>query len=271
MLTEIAKEEQFLKTEEVRLVDRPERLEKLRRAHEEWIVWRVRKELEKIRAYREHERVWSDAEAARDRAERERLETLERLRAAERDRENRERQLREERERVAREGQGPYAWQQYTRPSFTRSDPPRPAADPPPQPQPPPQPPRSQASEWDREARVAREGWTAYQERWNGLQATASTSKRPLRFGDIPWPIFSTGPFNPADITTNRVRQFLLSRFHSTDKTTKERLRNALIVWHPDKFQTRWLKLVDEKERTLVTEGVNAVARAIYDLLANAR
>ncbi|KAF8308385.1 hypothetical protein DL93DRAFT_2044002, partial [Clavulina sp. PMI_390] len=89
-----------------------------------------------------------------------------------------------------------------------------------------------------------------------------------LRFGDIPWPIFSNGPFMPADITPQTVGAFLLSPFHSVDKSTKERLRSALIQWHPDKFESRWLGMVVDSEKALVAEGVGAVARAINDLLA---
>jgi len=49
MLSEILREDLFLQSEEVRLADRPECLTKLREAHKEWIVWRVRKELDKLR------------------------------------------------------------------------------------------------------------------------------------------------------------------------------------------------------------------------------
>ncbi|KAF8335750.1 uncharacterized protein EI90DRAFT_2912250, partial [Cantharellus anzutake] len=87
----------------------------------------------------------------------------------------------------------------------------------------------------------------------------------------IPWPVFPPSPLSPSDIDQTRVGAFLLSRFHSGDKTPKERLRNALMVWHPDKFQARWLKFVSPKEQAVVTEGVNAVARAINDLLAAKR
>jgi len=272
MMTEIGREEQFLQSEELRLADRPpERIAKLREAHKEWIVWRVRKELEKVRLWREAERAWTEAEAEREREEREtaRLAEEERKRSAEKDRERREQTLKEERERAAREkGRGPYAWQQYEKTqsrkgSGYQTDPGR---------VPPKADPKTAPREWDREARIAREGWESYTSRWASLAASASsTSARPLRFGDIPWPIFSTGPFIPADITAKRVGSFLLSRFHSTDKTTKERLRAALIQWHPDKFEAKWLRLVDANERTMVTEGVGAVARAINDLLAATR
>lgn len=121
---------------------------------------------------------------------------------------------------------------------------------------------------------IARSGWDAYTSRWGALNNSVSSDSadmstlRGLRFGDIPWPIFSTGPFKPADITSKTVGAFLLSPFHSVDRSTKDRLRAALMQWHPDKFEARWLHTVAESEKSLVTEGVGAVARAINDLIA---
>ena len=307
MLSEILREELFLQSEEVRLADRPpERLTKLREAHKEWIVWRVRKELDKLRMWRDADRTTAEKleEERRQANERERArrEAEEQRRAAEEQRRNaeekareRERTLREERDRAAREqrhkpGGGPsFPWQRRSASGSTtpnngygtdRESGPRPFD----------APPRSHTTapfstgasrEWNREATMARSGWEAYQSRWAALNVSAAASAsasttdskaapplRGLRFGDIPWPIFSNGPFTPADITSKTVGTFLLSPFHSVDKSTDERLRAALIEWHPDKFESRWLHLVAENEKTLVSQGVGAVARAINDLLA---
>lgn len=317
MLSEILREELFLQSEEIRLADRPpERLAKLREAHKEWIVWRVRKELEKLRMWRdaermtaeeerrqasnERERARREAENARREAQSAQREAEEARRVAEEQRRineekerERERTLKEERDRAAREqrhktgGGHSFPWQRRSasggasanngygtdRESGRSFDP----------------PPRSHTTapfpaganrEWNREATTARSGWDAYQSRWAALNASAAASAsasadsksspplRRLRFGDIPWPIFSNGPFTPADITSKTVGAFLLSPFHSVDKTTKERLRAALIQWHPDKFEARWLHLIAETEKPLVSQGVGAVARAINDLLA---
>lgn len=316
MLSEILREELFLQSEEVRLADRPpERLAKLREAHKEWIVWRVRKELEKMRLWKDAEKIRAEKieEERRQASEKERIrkEADEARRLAEEHREKareREKTLKEERDRAAREQQqqsgrsktpssGPsFPWQRRfasgsgnaqkdsggygtdregpapgARPSSTSS-----SFKPPPRSQTTaPFPNSSTASrEWSREALIARNGWDAYTARWAGLNNSVSSdsadmsSLRGLRFGDIPWPIFSTGPFTPADITSKTVGAFLLSPFHSVDKSTKDRLRAALMQWHPDKFEARWLHTVAESEKPLVTDGVGAVARAINDLIA---
>ncbi|KAF9516629.1 hypothetical protein BS47DRAFT_1340507 [Hydnum rufescens UP504] len=253
MLAEIAHEEAFLKSEEIRLAHREERLNELRRRHEQWIVYRVRKELAQIQEWRESERLWNEAEAARLAAE-------ERLRAAEETRERLERELKEERERAARtkaqnqqNGGRQYEWQKFARGAYA-------------QPTPAPQ-------GWDNEARRDREGWESYVSRWKFLSSSASSSKtsRLLLFGDIPWPIYSTRGFKPHEITKERVGRFILSRFHSTDKSPRERLRSALILWHPDKFDTKWLPRVDPSEQALVKEGVSAVVRALNELMVENR
>jgi hypothetical protein len=274
MLAEIAHEEAFLKSEEIRLAHREERLNELRRRHEQWIVYRVRKELAQIQEWRESERLWNEAEAARLAAE-------ERLRAAEETRERLERELKEERERAARtkaqnqqNGGRQYEWQKFARGAYGSTDPPRPAPDPPPQPTPPPRAQPTPAPQgWDNEARRDREGWESYISRWKFLSSSASSSKtsRLLLFGDIPWPIYSTRGFKPHEITKERVGKFILSRFHSTDKSPRERLRSALILWHPDKFDTKWLPRVDPSEQALVKEGVSAVVRALNELMVENR
>lgn len=313
MLTEILREELFLQSEEFRLADRPpERLTKLREAHKEWIVWRVRKELDKLRMWphnkeraaaeklEEERKQANEKERARREAEEQRRAAEEQRRLAEEKARERERTLKEERDRAAREqrhkpGGGPsFPWQRRfasggANPSSNnngygtdRESGPR-SFDPPPRSHTTAPFPSGASREWNRESTMARSGWDAYQSRWAALNASAAASAsasastesnpsapplRGLRFGDIPWPIFSNGPFTPADITSKTVGAFLLSPFHSGDKTTKERLRAALIQWHPDKFEARWLHLVGESEKSLVSQGVGAVARAINDLLA---
>jgi hypothetical protein len=284
MLTEILREENFLQSEEIRLADRPpERLAKLREAHKEWIVWRVRKELERMRLGRDADRTRQDQfeEERKREAEQNRRDAEELEKARER-----ERTLKEERERAAREQQRPrggpsFPWQR--RPSGESKDKGKDGYgtdrdgsgrgfNPPPRSQTTAPFPSAANASFNREALIARSGWEAYTQRWAQLNATANSADPPqqprLRFGDIPWPIFSTGPFSPTNLTAKTVGAFLLSPFHSLDKTPKDRLRAALMQWHPDKFEAKWLHMINDAERPLVTEGVGAVARAINDLLA---
>jgi hypothetical protein len=257
-----------------------------------WPHYAERSTAEKLE---EERRQANEKERARREAEEQRRAAEEQRRTAEEKARERERTLKEERDRAAREqrhkpGGGPsFPWQRrFASGSSTpnngygtdRESGPRPF-DPPPRSHTTAPFPSGASREWNREATMARSGWDAYQSRWAALNASAAASAsastdsnsspsplRGLRFGDIPWPIFSNGPFTPADITSKTVGAFLLSPFHSVDKSTKERLRAALIQWHPDKFEARWLHLVAESEKSLVSQGVGAVARAINDLLA---
>lgn len=312
MIAEIMREELFLQSEEIRLADRPpERLAKLRDAHKEWIVWRVRKELEKSK-------LWKDTEKVRaDKLEDERRQAAEKEKLRKKDEENRrideemvakakerERMLQDERDRTAREQSRRSKTPSSSGPSFPwarrfgssskdkdssnagyGTDRDAPAREgrsstsssvkPPPRSQTAAPPSHSSSTssgrEWSREAIIARSGWDAYTHRWAQLNAAEATDYRGLRFGDIPWPIFSTGPFTATDITAKTVGAFLLSPYHSVDRSTKDRLRTALMQWHPDKFEARWIHMVADSEKSSVIDGVGAVARAINDLIANNR
>ncbi|KDQ17616.1 hypothetical protein BOTBODRAFT_29791 [Botryobasidium botryosum FD-172 SS1] len=112
--------------------------------------------------------------------------------------------------------------------------------------------------------------WETYESLWDALarSTTKSTShsSKSLSFRDIPWPLFQT-PKSPVAITPHNVAAFLLSPTHSAQKTRRERLRRALLLWHPDKFEGRYLDKVDKADREAVREGVRAVARCLQELL----
>lgn len=134
---------------------------------------------------------------------------------------------------------------------------------------------------WKKRRRSSKIGpenaWELYETRWDALAtSTARTTSsrphavaplpKPLSFRDIPWPLFQV-PKSPALITPHNVAAFLLSPTHSAQKTRRERLRCALLLWHPDKFEGRYLDRVRESERDAVQEGVKAVARCLHELL----
>ncbi|EJT99720.1 hypothetical protein DACRYDRAFT_55432, partial [Dacryopinax primogenitus] len=84
-------------------------------------------------------------------------------------------------------------------------------------------------------------------------------------FSTIPWPV--TYPVSsPHGLEALAVRRFLLATVHSQGKNKKDRVRAAMLRWHPDKFCPKWLGKVKEGDQEAVREGVNAVARILQDL-----
>jgi hypothetical protein len=107
--------------------------------------------------------------------------------------------------------------------------------------------------------------FTAYEQRWAGLGALSPTPA--WTFSTIPWPV--TYPISTAAaIEPLAVRRFLLATVHSEGKSKKERVRAAMLRWHPDKFCPKWLGKVRDGDQQAVREGVNAVARILQDLQA---
>ncbi|KDQ11995.1 hypothetical protein BOTBODRAFT_113507 [Botryobasidium botryosum FD-172 SS1] len=87
-----------------------------------------------------------------------------------------------------------------------------------------------------------------------------------LTFDTIAWPVVSP-PRSPESLTTRRIEAFLLSALHSGEATRAQRLRNAMRIWHPDKWEGSWIWLVEERDKARVMEGVAKVARALSELL----
>ncbi|CAE6429759.1 unnamed protein product [Rhizoctonia solani] len=110
----------------------------------------------------------------------------------------------------------------------------------------------------------ALEAWNLYESGWNTLSTSSST--QPIGFRDIPWPLLRA-PTGPESITPQAVGAFILSPLHSQDKARKERLRTAMLRWHSDKFEGRWMARIEEEDRHKVKEAVGAVARSLTELM----
>lgn len=113
-----------------------------------------------------------------------------------------------------------------------------------------------------RAERAMIEAWNAYESRW----AAISASSEPLGFRDIPWPLLAA-PARAADLTPEHISRFLLHPAHSSNHSRRERIRTALLRWHPDRFR-RILNRVVDSERGVVEEGVGVIARCLNELLA---
>lgn len=135
-----------------------------------------------------------------------------------------------------------------------------------------------------RNARVARDD---YENRWKSLlsahandaSASAACSTELLAFSDVPWPIFpprKDGLIRGEDINPDAVSLFLFPGPSLVDDeeakerraaARKERLRETILRYHPDKFEARVLSRVQEGDQEAVREAVGRVVRAVGELM----
>ena len=109
------------------------------------------------------------------------------------------------------------------------------------------------------------EAWREYQHRWNAM-TTAVVFASPLTYSAIPWPVLND-PIHPASLTPERIAHFLLSAYHSAGKSSMDRLRDAMKLWHPDKWEGRLMSFVGPGDQAAVRESVGMVARGLIELM----
>ncbi|KAF8889730.1 hypothetical protein CPB84DRAFT_1785271 [Gymnopilus junonius] len=92
-----------------------------------------------------------------------------------------------------------------------------------------------------------------------------------LRWSDFPWPVLSfSSPSRKEDLTIEAVVKYVLAPLTvNRDRAiVKDRLKDLIRRWHPDRFETKYLALIaDLREREMVREGAGIVARILNDLL----
>ncbi|KAJ1302103.1 hypothetical protein OPQ81_000934 [Rhizoctonia solani] len=112
--------------------------------------------------------------------------------------------------------------------------------------------------------------WAAYEEACTELMHAKPPKGKAsgrVTFYDIPWPIL--GPANSFhDLTNEKIAAFLLSPHHSQNKSSKARLRAAILVWHPDKFAQKVSPHLADSHRLAVSAAVDIVARIITELIS---
>ncbi|OCH83905.1 hypothetical protein OBBRIDRAFT_742502 [Obba rivulosa] len=102
-----------------------------------------------------------------------------------------------------------------------------------------------------------------HERRWAKLQTMEM-----LSWQAFPWPIFKR-PDGPDDLTTPAISAYVLSPHHPSDakKAPKDRIKEHIRRWHPDRFDTKLLPKVREDDRERVKEGAGLVARNLNELL----
>ncbi|TFK54009.1 hypothetical protein OE88DRAFT_1606442, partial [Heliocybe sulcata] len=107
------------------------------------------------------------------------------------------------------------------------------------------------------------DAWDKYETGWDRIRSPDFDDA--LTFRSLPW-LLTYVPKSPEDIHPHAIAFFLFSTLHSRDQPRKERIRGALLRWHPDRFG-RVLERVQGEERDAVEEGVGIVTRCLNDLL----
>ncbi|TCD62727.1 hypothetical protein EIP91_006525 [Steccherinum ochraceum] len=87
-----------------------------------------------------------------------------------------------------------------------------------------------------------------------------------LFFTSFPWPMLRK-PRSPEDISTEAISAYMLSPYHPKDRLEKDRLKEQIRRWHPDRFNNRYLSKVLDDEREAVRSGAANVIQALNSLL----
>ena len=133
-----------------------------------------------------------------------------------------------------------------------------------------------------RERHRVAEARELYDTRWNILLGPSEDSGGLLRFSDIPWPVLPpdltsrpTRELALDDLTVEAISGFLLvqddAESEAGKKARRDKLRETMLRFHPDKFEGRILKRVVESERETVMEAVGIVARSVNALMGGSK
>jgi len=87
-----------------------------------------------------------------------------------------------------------------------------------------------------------------------------------LGWDSFPWPTLKR-PLDPEEITTTAISAYVLSPHGDKTRSTKERVKEHIRRWHPDRFETKLLPKVRANEREKVKQGAGVVARGLNELL----
>ena len=138
----------------------------------------------------------------------------------------------------------------------------------------------------ERESRRWEYAREEYGIRWRELLSITGESSETLGFDDIPWPVAAAQRqklrkresgvprrsiipgITVDDLTTEAITAFLLPASKEFDKEKrKEKLRESILRFHPDKFEGRFMKIVKEGERDRVKEAIGQVSRVLNSLM----
>jgi len=92
-----------------------------------------------------------------------------------------------------------------------------------------------------------------------------------LEWTDFPWPVLSfESPGGNDDLTPEAVKEYIFAplTIHRDSAIVKDRLKDLIRRWHPDRFEVKYLaRIADLHERETIRDGAGVVARILNDLL----
>ncbi|KAG2137272.1 hypothetical protein BD769DRAFT_1351966 [Suillus cothurnatus] len=153
---------------------------------------------------------------------------------------------------------------------------------------------RKKQKKRERESQREQNARAEYDRKWKVLLDPNAQHASSLSFGDIPWPLFvpmtlsDTTHSDPSSITLEHFTATAISAFlipisttyalardagvslpiHDNDrKEKKEKLRETMLRFHPDKFEGRVMRKIIETDKDRVREAVGQVARVLNTLM----
>ncbi|KAM6492225.1 hypothetical protein JOM56_011949, partial [Amanita muscaria] len=88
-----------------------------------------------------------------------------------------------------------------------------------------------------------------------------------LRWDSFPWPMLRR-PKTVEDIMESTIFAYLFTKFYPDNhKSEKDRVKEHIKRWHPDKFNTKYLPKVIEDDKERVKEGAGVVVRGLNAIL----
>jgi hypothetical protein len=126
--------------------------------------------------------------------------------------------------------------------------------------------------EEERGIRLLEQAREEYHSRWVALLASVGerTEGDDLAFHDIPWPVVDayrrrrTEYLKVDGFTAEAISSFL---FAGETRERRDRLREAIRRFHPDKFEGRFIRRVRHQDQERVLEGIGQVSRILNSLL----
>lgn len=119
--------------------------------------------------------------------------------------------------------------------------------------------------------RLVQYAWETYEARWKAMQdGQFPPPGQYLSLSDIPWPVVGSIRL-VNELEDGRFEGFLLAPGVDgvvNAKVLKQRARDAMLRFHPDRFEGRWMHQILESDRAAVKEGVGRVIRFLNELSA---
>src|SRR6202011_5548704 len=98
--------------------------------------------------------------------------------------------------------------------------------------------------------------FNTHERQWATLPSSAV-----LYWYSFPWPVWKP-PKEPDDLTSFHISAYVLSQYYPGDKSksSKDRIKEHIRRWYPDRFETKYLPKVIQEDREKVQEGAGGGA-----------